>query len=149
MPVKSMSVSFGFQAILELPAMNVLTHWPILLQYNNITISQKSQPIIISILFTSFYLAVGNPSGLISQLINFVQLNHPSLLGHKNRQWETALARLRIGHTNLTQSYLMTQSPPTLCMTCNSLLSVPHILLFCPCYTAAQATAFPHLTHLS
>ena len=31
--------------------------------------------------FHSFYLAVGNPLGLISQIINFVLLNHPSLLG--------------------------------------------------------------------
>ena len=69
--------------------------------------------------------------------------------GHKNRWWETVFARLRIGHTNLTHSYLMTQSPLTLCMTCNTLLSVPHILLFCPCYTAARATAFNHLSQLS
>ena len=35
----------------------------------------------ISILFAPFYLAFGNPSGLISQIINFVQLSHPSRLG--------------------------------------------------------------------
>ena len=62
--------------------------------------------------------------------------------GHKNRRWETALARLRIGHTNLTHSYLMTQSPPTLCMTCNTLLSVPYILLFCPLHCCTSYSFF-------
>ena len=68
--------------------------------------------------------------------------------GHKNRRLETALTRLHIDYNNLTHSYLMTHSPPTLCMTCNTLLSVSHIKLFCP-YTAAWATPFPHLIHLS
>ena len=45
---------------------------------------------------------------------------------HKNRWWETALTRLRISHTNLTHSYLMTHSTPTLCMTCNIPLCTPH-----------------------
>ena len=81
MPIKSLSVFVGFQAKLELPAMNVLTHWPILLLYSDAILSRKSQPVIISILFTPFYLAVGNPSGLISQITNFVQLNPPPLLG--------------------------------------------------------------------
>ena len=40
-------------------------------------------------------------------------------------------------------------SLPTLCMTCNTFLSVPHILLLCPCYTAERVTAFPHISHLS
>ena len=39
---------------------------------------------------------------------------------HKNRWWETALTQLRIGHTNLTHSYNMTHSPPTLYITCNT-----------------------------
>ena len=66
--------------------------------------------------------------------------------GHKNRLCETTLARLHIGHTNLTHSYPMTQYPPTLCMAFNTLLSLPHILFFCP---DARATAFSHLSHLS
>ena len=70
---------------------------------------------------------------------------HPE---HKNRHWETVLARLRIGHTRLTHSYLMTRSSPTLCSTCQSPLSVSHILLTCPKYISARTTAFPHLTSL-
>ena len=102
----------------------------------------------IYILLAPFYFAVANPSGLTSQMINFVQLSHPSLLG-QTQATRIDGGRLRIGHTNLTHSYFMTHSLPILCMTCNIPLSVPHILLFCPCYTAARATAFPHSTRLS
>ena len=56
---------------------------------------------ITSILFALFYLAVGNPSGLISQIINFVQLNHPSLLG------QTHITRIDGGRLHL-QDYIFT-----------------------------------------
>lgn len=68
---------------------------------------------------------------------------------HQNRRWETALSRLRIGHTNITHSYLMTRSPPTLCPACNIPLSVKHILLFCPSYATARDAAFPYLRDAS
>jgi len=67
---------------------------------------------------------------------------------HKNRRWETALTRLRIGHTNLTHSHLMTRSPSTLCPNCHIPFSVSHILLFCPCYAADRAATFPYLSDL-
>ena len=48
---------------------------------------------------------------------------------------------------NVGLPLFMTHSPPTLCMTCNTHVSVPNIQIFC--CTAARTTAFPHLTHLS
>ena len=68
---------------------------------------------------------------------------------HRSRRWETALARLRIGHTRLTHSYLMSHSPPPLCPSCGSLLSLPHLLLSCPALTPQRLLAFPHLSSLS
>lgn len=67
---------------------------------------------------------------------------------HKIRRWETALARLRIGHTRLTHSYLMSRSPPDLCPHCQTPFSVQHILLTCPHLSDARRAAFPHLTTL-
>ena len=68
---------------------------------------------------------------------------------HCNRRWETALARLRIGHTNLTHSYLMSSSPPVLCPLCQVLLTVKHILISCPQFDVARSRAFPHLNNLA
>ena len=71
-----------------------------------------------------------------------------TLSSHRNRRWETALARLRIGHTRLTHSHLMSRSPPTVCPSCNVPSSLSHILLLCPNYTQARLTAFPFLSSL-
>lgn len=65
---------------------------------------------------------------------------------HKNRRWETALARLRLGHTRLTHSHLMSNSPPDLCPHCHIPLTVSHILLTCPHLQNARSTFFPHLS---
>ena len=48
------------------------------------------------------------------------------------RRWETALCRLRIGHTRLTHGYLMSASPQTFCMDCLVPLTVEHLLVECP-----------------
>ena len=55
---------------------------------------------------------------------------------HKNRFHEVILTRLRIGHTNLTHSYLMTSphDDPPICDLCHCLLSVKHFLINCPKY---------------
>ena len=68
---------------------------------------------------------------------------------HGTRRWETALARLRIGHTHLKHSFLMACSTPTTCSTCGTPLSVKHLLLTCPLYAQARRTAFPHLSTLT
>ena len=67
---------------------------------------------------------------------------------HRCRRWETALARLRIGHTRLTHGFLMSGDPPPQCPSCRSRLTVPHILLSCPRFAHLRSTFFPHLTSL-
>ncbi len=64
---------------------------------------------------------------------------------HKNRRWETALARLRLGHTRLTHSHLMSHSTPDLCPHCHIPLTVFHILIECPHLLNTRSTSFPHL----
>ncbi len=59
-----------------------------------------------------------------------------ALLG--NRKTETALARLRIGHTNITHNALLDKTNPTLptCTNCpTETLTVKHILNDCPKYS--------------
>ena len=49
------------------------------------------------------------------------------------RRWETALCRLRIGHTRLTHDYLMAgRSNPPFCDDCLVPLTVRHLLVECP-----------------
>ena len=49
----------------------------------------------------------------------------------KNRLEEKTLARLRLGHTSLTHSYIYQQSDRPLCLSCNTSLTVRHLLLHC------------------
>ena len=67
---------------------------------------------------------------------------------HRTRRWETALARLRIGHTRLTHGYLMSGDPPPVCTHCHVLLSIHHILLVCPLFARLRSQYFPFLTRL-
>ena len=54
----------------------------------------------------------------------------------KRRKIETVLARLRIGHTNVTHSYLMEgQSDPPQCNRCNAAVTVKHLLVECRKYS--------------
>ena len=58
---------------------------------------------------------------------------------NKNRRVETALTRLRIGHTNLTHSYLMVRGiDPPVCDRCSVQVTVKHILIECEKFTAAR-----------
>ncbi|MPC96291.1 hypothetical protein E2C01_091542 [Portunus trituberculatus] len=45
---------------------------------------------------------------------------------------QTFLARLRIGHTYLTQRYLMTRDPESYCDDCLVPLTIRHLLVECP-----------------
>ncbi|GFN90958.1 ribonuclease hi [Plakobranchus ocellatus] len=47
------------------------------------------------------------------------------------RKRETAMCRLRVGHTWLTQSYLLKNEQPPFCYACDSLYTVRHILIEC------------------
>jgi len=46
--------------------------------------------------------------------------------------------RLRIGHTRLTNSYLLKGENQPECQICHSLLTVKHILIDCTCFSAAH-----------
>ena len=56
----------------------------------------------------------------------------PWKYGNMPRRWETALCRLRIGHTYLTHKYLMTDEPQPFCNDCLVPLTVRHLLVECP-----------------
>ena len=57
-----------------------------------------------------------------------------------NRREEIILARLRIGHTYVTHSYLLEGEPK--CIACNEPLTVKHILLDCVDHTPARQKYF-------
>ena len=48
------------------------------------------------------------------------------------RRWETAVVRLRTGHTRLTHGYLMSGAPLPYCLDCIVPLTVEHLLTECP-----------------
>jgi len=63
---------------------------------------------------------------------------HPSIFVSRvivisalTRQEQILYNRLRIGHTYLTHSYLLKDEDPPICIRCNSLLTVEHILISC------------------
>ena len=47
------------------------------------------------------------------------------------RSEQVVLTRLRIGHTHLTHSYLLTRQPQPICTTCNKILTIQHLLIEC------------------
>ncbi|XP_043247207.1 uncharacterized protein LOC122394400 [Amphibalanus amphitrite] len=51
-----------------------------------------------------------------------------------SRKEEKALARLRIGHTYLTHSFIYTNNPRPTCSRCRTVLSLKHIILHCEKY---------------
>lgn len=57
-----------------------------------------------------------------------------SNVSHVNREWEIKLSRLRIGHCQLTHSFLMEGSGPPYCNDCIVPLTIKHILAECPNY---------------
>ena len=60
-------------------------------------------------------------------------VNHPwTYTFVRDRHTQVLLARLRIGHTRLTNSYLMSRDPQPYCDDCIVPLTVRHILAECP-----------------
>lgn len=51
-----------------------------------------------------------------------------------SRKQETAITRLRIGHTHITHQHLMKKEEPPYCTCCGCSLTVKHILTECRCY---------------
>lgn len=72
------------------------------------------------------------------------------LIGHwpsscrRSRRLEVILARLRIGHTNLTHGYLMKRESPPSCPFCHSCdLTIAHIFVGCDAISAIRRRFFP------
>jgi ribonuclease HI/exonuclease III len=63
----------------------------------------------------------------------------------KNRRIETAVARLRIGHSRITHEHLMTNTDPRQCRRCNVILSIKHILIECPNFYKSRRDCFSHI----
>ena len=56
----------------------------------------------------------------------------PKFLEKNPRSWATKLARLQIGHTPLTHSFLITRDPLPYCDDCLVPLTIKHLLTECP-----------------
>lgn len=56
----------------------------------------------------------------------------------ENRREDVILTRLRIGHTQLTHSYLLEKTDPPKCDKCNQLLTIKHIIVDCIGYDDAR-----------
>ena len=52
----------------------------------------------------------------------------------KSRREEKVLARIRLGHTVCTHSYIYSRDPRPMCRSCNQPQSVEHIVIHCPNY---------------
>ena len=53
----------------------------------------------------------------------------------KKRRDQVVMSRLRIGHSNLTHVHLFTRSVAPSCPTCNTVLTIKHIVIECPTYS--------------
>lgn len=60
------------------------------------------------------------------------------LLG--NRHDDTVITRIRIGHTRLTHQHLFKKENPPICETCNTPLTIEHILVSCSKYNNNRIT---------
>ena len=66
---------------------------------------------------------------------------------YKSRRIETVLARLRLGHTNITHVYLMQgQTEPPECNRCRVTITVKHLLLECRKYVTIRNKYFRNPT---
>ena len=66
---------------------------------------------------------------------------------NKNRRLETALCRLRIGHTNITHTYLMEgNTNPPICVRCRVPITVKHLLVQCRKYDVIRNKYFNNAT---
>ena len=58
------------------------------------------------------------------------------------RQEEVVLARLRIGHTRITHSYLLKREEPPYCFECDALFTIRHFLLKCGVFSRIRNKYF-------
>ena len=108
------------------PALNLsnITSYP--LPYSDITSSIKKH------LFTRWqHLWHNSTSNKLHNIYPTLPINSNYPKAQLTRQEQTLYNRLRIGHTYLTHSYLLKDEDPPICIPCNSLLTVEHILISC------------------
>ena len=60
----------------------------------------------------------------------------------KNRKEETVMARLHIGHSFLTHSFLLKGEEPPMCIGCDKRLTIEHILLTCSDFIETRESHF-------
>ena len=60
----------------------------------------------------------------------------------RNRKEESVMARLHIGHSFITHSFLLKGEEPPMCIGCDKRLTVEHILLTCSDFTEIRESHF-------
>ena len=58
-------------------------------------------------------------------------LGPPRKFKHLTRTEEVVITRLRMGHTKVTKSHILSRGPPTACQHCGQTLTIEHLLLEC------------------
>ena len=66
------------------------------------------------------------------KMLEITKSANPWSYGTMPRRWETALCRLRIGHSRLAHGFLMARGPQPFCDDCLVPLTVRHLLVECP-----------------
>lgn len=64
----------------------------------------------------------------------------------KSRKEETVMARLRLGHSRLTHSFLITRSPRPRCKFCRAELTIKHLMIRCRSITHIRRKYFSQNT---
>ena len=64
------------------------------------------------------------------------------ILSSENRKEETVMARLHIGHSFLTHSFLLKGEEPPMCIGCDKRLTLEHILLTCSDFIEIRESHF-------
>ena len=76
------------------------------------------------------------------------QIRYNVKISYRSRKEQVILDRLRIGHTRLTNSFLLKGEPPPECITCECQLTIQHILVDCIAYDFIRPELFDNNTTL-
>ena len=74
------------------------------------------------------------------------QIEHWQTTSLSSRTEERAITRLRIGHTYITHSFILDKKAPPTCTTCNSRITVKHLLLDCTKYNTHRTQILAYCT---
>ena len=72
----------------------------------------------------------------------FPKLKECIVCPRRNRKEETVMARLHIGHTFITHSFVLKGEEPPMCIGCDKRLNVEHILLTCSDFIEIRESHF-------